>query len=55
MDLYAVLLLAGALASVVGTVVVTVRDGYRPVPFDPCRAGRALGDRERRSDLSRSR
>jgi len=37
MDLYAVLLLAGALASVVGTVVVTVRDGYRPTPVDPCR------------------
>jgi hypothetical protein len=37
MDLFALVLLVGIVASVVGTVVVTVRDGYRPVPFDPCR------------------
>ena len=35
MDVYSILLLLGIIAWVVGTVVVTVRDGYRAIPDDP--------------------
>ena len=35
MDVYSILLLLGIIAWVVGTVVVTVRDGYRATPDDP--------------------
>ena len=35
MDVYSILLLLGIISWVVGTVVVTVRDGYRATPDDP--------------------
>ena len=35
--LFELVLATGILASVIGTVVVMVRDGYRPVSVDPRR------------------